>query len=231
MTRIPKIKDPLDMRDSRAADQVSINKIRHDDPDGYTELYEKYRPWLRRHLRKFMMIKNLAITPRDIDDHTSEALVTFFEVVKTRQYDPELAPAWPYLKKIVENAALNFWHKHYKRTVHFPHAGTSAQDDLDQLPQTLYDIYFKNAHAIKDAQHDKNDMLNNYGHHVNAFFAHLPATDYALVKLAYFDRKTTREISKIQNISESAVRTRLSRALAKYRKALPLGATLTEDIL
>lgn len=226
------------MRASRAADDLAIKNILNGNEDGYAELYEKYQKPLRKHLKKFMTKLFLEITPEDLDDRTIEALVKLFEVIKSGDYDSTY-PIWPLLKKIVENATLNYWHKHYRRTIHYPTAGGLANDEefialgikendpipFDMIPKKLYDIYFGPTHAAKPKFDGRNKALDliqeQEEHHITAFLAQLSPTDYDLFNLFYYEDKTAKEIAEIRNISEGAIFTRLSRARTKYREKYP----------
>ena len=229
---MPKLKTETDIAASRIADELSIRKIYDGDKDGRAELYKKYRPLLTWYLPGFMEANELYITEEDAKDRASEALAKLFDAIKSGQYDPDSAPLWPYLKTIAENGALNFWHKHYKRTVHFPTAGALArtpkfkaagvrEDDpipLDMLPEGLYEKYFGEAARKQQDFDDRSMELILDGNHVGDFLAQLSPRDYDLFTLAYFKYKTKAAIAKLRNVAEGTVRSRMSRALAKYRK-------------
>jgi RNA polymerase sigma factor (sigma-70 family) len=231
-----KRKPTPDIAASRAADDLSIQKIRGGDGAGRAELYEKYRPVLRWYLPQFMESKGFFITEEDVDDRVSEALIKLFDAIKSGQYDPNRGPIWPYLKRIGEHECLNYWRKNYGREVHFPTARTLAsaeefvakglgpndQIPFDMLPEPLYDTYFGEPTQRQHDFYDRSITLPTNGHHVDDFLAQLRQRDFCLFTLVYLQGKKVEGIAEKINIPAGTLRSIMSRAKAKYRKKIGL---------
>jgi RNA polymerase sigma-70 factor (ECF subfamily) len=179
---------------------LSVEALRNGDRKEFARLVEQYDRFIYR--LAFRIVGN----PQDAEDVLQE---TFIKAMKHLPEFDGRSSLSTWLYRIATNEALMILRKDQKRNVSLDEPDQNGEDERG--PMEIVDWCCLPEETLMSAEAKE---------YLNQAIAELPATLKAVVVLRDIQGLSTRETSTILNISELAVKTRLSRARMKLRQSL-----------
>lgn len=176
-----------------------IRRLKQHQPQALEELMQKYTPYVA------VIVRNIIgkyLSESDVEELTADVFVSVWE------HADQLKPGnfSGYLAAIARNSAKNRI-RGYRETVNLEDlVDVCAADDVEEMIEKR---------VLSDALHDVLDMLS--------------AKDREILVRYYYCYESVRQVAEAMRISESAVKTRMSRARKKIQQELVTRGYAYED--
>lgn len=188
-------------REKPTGEALSLEALRKGDRAEFSKLVELYSPRLYRLGLK--MLNN----PQDAEDILQETFLKAFRALSKFDGRSSLS-TWLY--RIATNEALMILRKKSPEMISIEEPG-GEEDDLDQEPLQIVDWC-----CIPETELLNGEALSQLDRAINA----LPANLRVAFILRDIENLSTQEAAEVLGVSETALKTRLSRARLRLRQEL-----------
>ena len=179
-----------------------VERARAGDPAAFNEVVTAYRR------RIFGTIARLIGRPEDVEDVAQEAFLRlYFSLDQLRS--PEVFEPWLY--RLTVNAALDYLRKRKKRRLE------SRVADLSDIQVTMADAAAGT--SIQFEEHQRARIRET----VDSLLSGVSEEDRMLLTLKEVEGLTLKELEKVYNVNENALKVRLFRARQRVLKAYGAG--------
>lgn len=177
-------------RENAKSYDAHVQACAQGDRDSFLKVFNFYAPRVKAYLRR------LNTNESEAEELTQEVMLTVWR--KASQFDPEQASASTWIFRIARNRRIDLARK--------------VKPDLDAQDPSL--------HPVEPAYPDEDVLRLQQEHSIREALQDLPEDQVELLKMAFFDGLSHRDIAGQTQVPLGTVKSRLRLAFDKLRKVL-----------